>query len=412
MEKKHLVLLIDGMADFPLQELAGRTPLQVAKTPALDEIAPFSEMGMVQTVPEGFAPGSDVANMSVMGYAPEVYYTGRSPFEALAMGVKLQEEEISLRCNLVTLSGEGEYSSRIMEDYSAGEISSEEAEKLINLCQEQLGDEQFSFYPGVSYRHLLVWKGGNIDIELTPPHDISDKKITDHLPRGQGADRLLNLMEKSSCFLPEHEVNEVRRQQGLGPANSIWLWGEGTRPQLDSFSEKYGLSGSVISAVDLIKGLGTAAGLQVVDVPGATGRIDTNFRGKAEAAVRCFQQGDDLVYLHVEAADEAGHQGDADTKVKAIEKVDQQVLAYILKQLNKQKEQVEFSVLVLPDHYTPVSKKTHVSDPVPFLIYRSGQQNRNAKSGSAVFTEETAQKSELFLQQGSQLMDYFVGCLL
>ncbi|MFW5985368.1 MAG: cofactor-independent phosphoglycerate mutase [Halanaerobiaceae bacterium] len=405
MAKKFLVLLIDGMADYPLEQLGGKTILEAADTPALEGITASSEVGTLKTVPEGYAPGSDVANMSVMGYDPACYYTGRSPFEALSMGVELDSEEVSLRCNLVTLSQETEYENKVMEDYSAGEISSEEAAELITSCQENLGNEKFKFYSGVSYRHLLVWKGGNPEIELTPPHDISDQKIGAYLPQGSGNTELLDLMKRSTEFLPEHEVNQRRRNDGLAPANSIWLWGEGTRPKLDSFAEKYGLSGSVISAVDLIKGLGIAAGLKIVDVPGATGRIDTNFSGKAEAAVDCLQSGDDFVYLHVEAADEAGHQGEIDTKIKAVEKVDHLVLKYILQEIGSTEE---LSLLVLPDHYTPISLKTHVSEPVPFLLYRNYQPGKKEFRVDQ-FSEKKAAQTNFHLEDGYKLMDYFVG---
>lgn len=404
MSEKFVVLLIDGLADFPVEELGGKTPLEEAQTPVLDGITEQAEVGLVRTVPDGFEPGSDVANMSVLGYAPEKYYTGRSPFEALSMGVSLDKDEVSLRCNLVTLSQNRSYRKRVMKDYSAGEINSNEAQKLIAECQKQLGSDSFTFYAGVSYRHLLVWKGGHNDIVLTPPHDISDKVIGGYLPQGSGSGQLCRMMEKSGDFLPGHPVNSRRKERGDLPGNSIWLWGVGTSPRLDMFSERYGLRGSVISAVDLIKGLGRAAGLQVIDVPGVTGRIDTNFSGKAQAAVRALQEGDDFVFLHFEAADEAGHQGDVATKKRAVEKIDQLVLKQILAKLDSTER---LSLLILPDHYTPVAEKTHTRDPVPFLIYRSYRPGKQEFRVSS-FSEKNAAQTGFFLEEGHHLMDYFL----
>ena len=404
MSRKYLVLLIDGMADFKIKELGNKTPLEKADTPAMDKIKPSAEGGLAKTVPAGYSPGSDVANMSVLGYAPEKYYTGRSSIEALSMGVKLNEDDVSFRCNLVTLSDHKIFSKKIMEDYSAGEITSSEAEELITACNQNLGNDEFSFYPGVSYRNLLVWNKGQKELELTPPHDISDQKIGDYLPQGKGSKQLLKLIKNSGSFLNNHQVNQKRINNNLAPANYIWLWGAGTKMQLDDFYEKYNKSGSVISAVDLVKGLGIAAGLEVVNVPGATGRIDTNFSGKAEAALNCFEQGKDFVYLHVEAADEAGHQGKAQTKVKAIEKVDQLILQPILNELDNNNE---LGVLILPDHYTPVSLKTHIDDPVPFLMYKNYITPKEEYKIN-VFSEEGVQESELLIEQGSQLMDYFI----
>ncbi|MGE5415507.1 MAG: 2,3-bisphosphoglycerate-independent phosphoglycerate mutase, partial [Acidobacteriota bacterium] len=276
---KYIVLLADGMADWPLKELGDRTPLQVAKTPNIDRLAPRSEIGMVKTVPEGFPPGSDVANLSVMGYAPELYYTGRSPLEALSMGVDLSPEDVAFRCNLVTLSQDTPYEKKVMVDYSSDEISTSESAQIIKTVSERLGSDAMRFYPGVSYRHLLVWNGGPEKSDLTPPHDISDRVIGDYLPKGAGAAELLALMQKSNEFLPEHPINKERSTHGERPATSLWFWGQGKKPAVPLFADKYGLKGSVISAVDLTKGLGIAAGLRSIDVPGATGNITTNFKG-------------------------------------------------------------------------------------------------------------------------------------
>ncbi len=402
MKDKYLILLIDGMADYPLPELGEKTPLEKAATPVLDKITPFSEMGIVKTVPDEFPPGSDVANMSVLGYNPAQYYTGRSPFEALSIGVDLEKEDIIFRCNLVTLSEEKKYKNRTMKDYSAGEIPTEEAAEIIKKCQEKLGNENLRFYPGVSYRHVLVWKDGENEMSLTPPHDILDKKIADYLPAGKGSEIIFNMMKKSATFLPEHTINLKREIKDLFPANSIWLWGKGTKPKLPNFHEKFGLKGSVISAVDLIKGLGIASGLKPEFVEGATGRIDTNFQGKVEKAIKNLNSDDDFVYLHFEAADEASHQGSLENKIKSIEKIDNLVLKRILEEMGTDDN---LNIMVLPDHYTPLTKRTHVSDPVPFMIYR---QNKNNKNEYQKFTEKNAEKTGLYFEKGYRLIDYFL----
>lgn len=401
MGKKYLIVLIDGAGDYPLPELDGRTPLEVANTPNLDRLSGSAKLGVVKTIPDGFPPGSDVANLSVLGYDPRLYYTGRSTFEALSMGVELAPDDVTLRCNLVTLSGSGDYSDYTMKDYSAGEIDTEEAKEIIKDCQRVLGSDEFSFHNGVSYRHVVVWHGGNKDVELTPPHDIADKRVGDYLPKGQGSEKLRNLMERSLEFLPSHPINLEREKGNLAPANSIWFWGQGTKPDLSEFQEKFGLSGSVVSAVDLIKGIGLAAGLKPVDVPGATGRVDTNFRGKADAVLERFKAGDDFVFLHVEAADEAGHQGCLKTKIKAIELVDELMLKIILDGMESYED---YALMILPDHYTPISKRTHVSDPVPFMIYESRTGNEGAKR----FSEKEAAKTGLYFEKGHELIEYFI----
>lgn len=390
------------MADYPLPQLGGQTPLQYASTPHMDALARRGRLGLARTVPPGFPPGSDVANLSVLGYDPRLYYTGRSPLEAVSMGVELRQRDVAFRCNLVTLSEEGDYAARTMLDYSADEISTEEAAALMAAVQERLGQPPLSFHAGVSYRHLMVWREGPDDFHLTPPHDISDRVVGPHLPAGAGAARLLELMVESSRFLPEHPVNRARVARGLKPANSIWLWGQGCRPALRSFREKYGLAGSVVAAVDLTRGLGRCAGLNVVDVPGATGNIHTNFRGKAEAALAELRAGRDFVYVHVEAADEAGHRGELETKLRAIEEIDRQVLGTILAGLE---ELGDYRLLLLPDHPTPLVLKTHVADPVPFLTY----QRSDPREGSPAFHEEAARATGWVVEEGHRLMDIFLG---
>ncbi|MDH7479606.1 MAG: cofactor-independent phosphoglycerate mutase, partial [Syntrophomonadaceae bacterium] len=330
---KYVVVLADGMADYSLDELGQRTPLEYAHTPNFDRLAAISRLGMVKTVPDGMPPGSDVANLSVLGYDPAVYYTGRSPLEAVSMGVDLAEGDAAFRCNLVTLSEEPEYRDRVMVDYSADEISTDEARELINEVGRQLGSEEFSFYAGISYRHLMVWRGGSLEVELTPPHDIPGKRIESHLPRGRCGPQLLALMQASPEILDQHPVNRRRIKNGQRPANSIWFWGEGRKPSLSSFADKFGLNGSVVCAVDLIRGLGVCAGLKPVRVPGATGGIVTNFLGKAQAAIRELLGGQDFVFIHIEAPDEAGHRGELDSKVRAIESIDREVVGEIVSAL-------------------------------------------------------------------------------
>ena len=316
---KYIVMLGDGMADYPVEALGGRTPLETAKKPNIDRLARYGELGMVKTVPNGMKPGSDVANLAAMGYDPECCYTGRSPLEAVSIGIDMAESDVAFRCNLVTLSGEGDYQDKVMADYSAGEITTAEASELIQAIAQAFSTEEIAFYPGISYRHCMIWHGGPVGLDLTPPHDISDKTITEYLP---GNRAILDLMRRSFEVLDKHPVNEARRAKGLNPANSIWLWGEGTRPGVSSFEKMYGVKGSVISAVDLIKGIGICAGMKVIEVEGATGNLDTNFKGKGQAALKTLLEGQDLVYIHVEAPDECGHHGDTEGKVHAIERID------------------------------------------------------------------------------------------
>ncbi|HZK18266.1 MAG TPA: cofactor-independent phosphoglycerate mutase [Clostridia bacterium] len=404
---KYIVVLGDGMADYKCPELGDKTPLQYAKTPNMDKIASQGLIGLAKTVPDGFAPGSDVANLSVMGYDVQKYYSGRSPLEAVSMGIDLGEKDITFRCNLVTLSeSENEYADRTMVDYSAGEISTEEACILIDEIEKILGGQELHFHCGISYRHLLVWRDGSLDCEFTPPHDISGRNIFDYLPKGSAGERLKRIMIDSYSLLNGHDVNGKRRENGQKPANSVWFWGEGKKPSLPSFLDKFSLRGSVISAVDLIKGIGICSGLHVVNVPGATGNINTNFEGKARAALKELENGKDYVYVHVEAPDEAGHQGDVQAKVKAIELVDEKVLGVILKGLEQYDD---YRVMVLPDHPTPISTRTHSSDPVPFAIAGQGVRDykKDGYKPSVAFDEDSAKMTGLYIDNGHKLLDFF-----
>jgi len=393
---KIIVLLGDGMSDEPCADLDGKTPLQVAQTPHMDRMAQAGLVGLAHTVPDGLPPGSDVANLSVFGYDPRTCYTGRSPLEAISMGVELGPRDVAFRMNLVTLRP---HNSKIyMEDFSAGHIGSEESHQLIATLQAELGDEQFEFHPGVGYRHLLVWRNGKDTMTATPPHDISGKKVLEYLPQGDGAAELINLMNSSQMVLHKHPVNKQREERDDLPATSIWLWGHGKSPVLQPYKEKFGLSGAVISAVDLLKGIGLCAGLEVINVPGATGYLDTNYKGKAEAALEALNQLD-FVYVHVEAPDEASHSGNLQHKIKAIEDFDQLVVGTVLAGADRFDD---LRILCCPDHPTPVHKMTHTCDPVPFIVYRSGQQNSN---GATSYDEVQAKATGLMLDEGSMLME-------
>ncbi|MEW6172841.1 MAG: cofactor-independent phosphoglycerate mutase [Bacillota bacterium] len=402
---KYVVVLVDGMADYPCAELEGKTPLAYALTPNMDFLASRGELGMARTVPEGLPPGSDVANLSVLGYDPRECYTGRAPFEAASMGVALGPDDVAFRCNLVTLSPGGALASRVMLDYSAGEISSADARELIAAVQRRLGSPEIAFYPGISYRHLVVWRGGPADTMLTPPHDITDRVVGDYLPQGEGSEMLRGLIEASAGFLPEERVNRRLVDSGNKPANSIWFWGQGRRPQISAFKEKFGVEGSVVAAVDLIRGIGTLAGMRVPVVPGATGNIHTDYGAKARAALDELAAGRDFVFIHVEAADEAGHQGDLQAKVGAVEAVDAKVLGEIFSGLKD--ISADWRVMVLPDHPTPLALRTHTAEPVPFVIAGSGAAP-GADTGR-VFTEEAAGNSGRDIFDGWQLMPYFLA---
>lgn len=393
---KYIVMLGDGMADDPVEQLGGRTPLEAACKPNIDRLAARGTLGMVRTVPEGLKPGSDVANLSAMGYNPVECYTGRSPLEAVSIGIEMSDTDVAFRCNLVTLSDEEEYDQKTMVDYSSDEITSEEASKLIAAVNEAFRSDQIEFYPGISYRHCMIWHHGPVGLDLTPPHDISDRKITGFVPRNEV---VYDLMKRSYQILKDHPVNRDRISRGLHPANSIWLWGEGTKPGVSNFERTYGVKGSVISAVDLIKGIGICAGMKVIEVEGATGNIDTNFSGKGKAALDTLLEGQDLVYIHVEAPDECGHRGEIENKVRAIELIDEKIVGPLLEGLKKAGE--DYSILVMPDHPTPLKIKTHVSDPVPYLIYRSTDET---DSGISAYTEANCRSTGRFLERGCDLM--------
>jgi len=401
---KFLTVLADGMADYPLDELGGKTPLEAASIPVVNELASRGEVGLVKTIPDGMAPGSDVANLSVMGYEPERYHTGRSPLEAASMGVALSDSDVTFRCNLVTLRGKGDYEEMTMEDHSSGEITSEEARELIEAVGRELGGGGLEFFPGVSYRHLLVWRDGPFDFSFTPPHDILERKIADYLPSGPYGERFLKLMKASKAILENHPVNQRRKVRGLNPANSIWIWGEGKKPVLPPFRERFGIGGSVVSAVDLIRGIGILAGLRSIEVEGVTGTIHTNFKGKADAAIRAFGAGDEFVYVHLEAPDECGHQGDVPRKVRSMELIDEKIIAPIYAALKASGE--PYRILVLPDHPTPISLRTHVADPVPYVLFDSEQELFNPEHR---FSEASGKETGIFFDHGPKLMRRFTA---
>lgn len=399
---KYIVVLGDGMADYPIDELGGKTVLEAAHKPNMDEMASCGELGMVKTVQDGMKPGSDVANLSVMGYDSKLYYTGRSPLEAASIGVPLKDTDVTFRCNLVMLSDEADYEDKTMLDYSAGEITTEEAGELIAAVEKSLHNDEIHFHGGISYRHLMLWDNGSTNVDLTPPHDISDRKITDYLPKGEGADKILELMRASEDVLKNHPINIKRMQEGKNPATSIWIWGEGTKPKLDSFEGKFGVIGSVISAVDLIKGIAKCADMKSIDVDGATGTIETNFDGKAKAALDTIVNNSDFVYVHLEAPDECGHQGDLDGKKRSVEIIDEKIIGYLREELKKRG--IDYKMMVLPDHPTPVKLKTHTSDPVPYLIYDSTKKLDTNKT----YTENNAKLTGVYIEDGYTLMERFL----
>lgn len=401
---KYVVVLYDGMADYPVEALGGKTPMQKANKPIFDSLAKRGEAGLVRTIGEGLKPGSEIGNLTVMGYDPRKYFTGRSPLEAISIGVKMADDDISLRCNLVTLSDEENYDDKTMVDYSAGDISSEEAAKIIKTVQQNFGGGEFDFYSGVSYRHCLIFHKGTTDLgTMTPPHDISGRVVGPYISTSPNAQKLISLMRKSYDLLKDHPVNIERIKQGKRPANSIWLWGEGTKPTLPPFSELYGVKGTVISAVDLLKGIGIAAGMQTPEVEGATGYIDTNFEGKAIAAVDALKKDCDFAYIHIEAPDECGHRYEPENKVKAIEYIDSRVLPIVIKGLEEIGE--DYKIMILPDHPTPLSTRTHASDPVPYMIY---QKSKEKDSGVESINEESAKKTGNFIDAGYELMNKFI----
>ena len=400
---KYVVILGDGMADYRQSFLGDKTPLMLANKPFIDSLAKVSEVGLCQTVPCSLKPGSDVANLSVLGYNPLDCYSGRSPLEAASIGIALKDTDITARANLVTLSDESEYADKTMIDYSAGEISTAEATELIKYLASHLNNDKYTLYAGISYRHCMVIDNGSLMGDLTPPHDITGKPINGHLPTSEGGKELLEIMKKSYELLKDHPINKKRIEQGKNPANSLWFWGDGTKPNLESFYDKFSLKGGIISAVDLLKGIGKLAKMDVIEVEGATGNYDTNFVGKANACVEGLKNGLDFVYLHMEAPDECGHHGDAKNKIYSIEQIDN-VVKIIYDGLKEMGE--DFAFLILPDHPTPLSIKTHCSDPVPYVLYNSKKQVKGVDS----YDEQFASDTKIFEKEGYKLIQKLFNC--
>lgn len=397
---KYVILQGDGMADYPIESLGGRTPLEAAATPHMDWLASHGVFGLAHTIPDGFPPGSDVGNMSILGYDPALYHTGRSPLEAASMGVALGPEDIAFRCNLVALRGDAD--GAVMEDFTAGHISSEEAAEIVRDLNVHLGGAAIEFHPGVSYRHLMVWRGGEDGMATTPPHDITDQRVAAYLPQGKGSERLQSLMDSSRTLLVRHPINKKREEKGKRRATSIWLWGQGRAPTLPSLRERFGINGGVISAVDIINGLGVYAGLERIPVPGITGFFDTNYKGKGEYGLRALQE-KDLVFIHVEAPDEAGHMGNLEMKIKSIEEFDEKVIGTLLDGMGRWPD---WKILLLPDHPTPIALKTHVPDPVPFALFSSAEKQGRKGVG---FNEKDAGRTGIVVKNGFQLLEALIG---
>ena len=397
---KYIVILCDGMADEPIDALGGKTPIEAARTENMDRLAKDAEIGVVRTVPEGMTPGSDTANLSVIGYDPKKYYSGRSPLEALSIGAKMEDGDVSFRCNLVTLSeSETDYEDRVILDHSSGEISTAEAAELLEALKEGLKKDGYTFYAGTSYRHLLIQKDGKT-MDLTAPHDILEKCIGEYLPKDEV---LRDMMVRSYDILKDHPINKKRRAEGKNPANSAWFWGAGTRPALASFEEKNGVKGAMISAVDLLKGIAVGAGMHNIMVEGADGGLHTNYSGKASAAVKALNEdGYDFVYVHIEAPDEMGHQGSMEDKIKAIEYIDERIIGPVADALHDSGE--DFRMLILPDHPTPIRVRTHTSDPVPYLLYDSTKKT----DGPGFYSEKAGRDSGRYIEEGWRLMEHFI----
>jgi 2,3-bisphosphoglycerate-independent phosphoglycerate mutase len=397
---KYLVLIPDGMADEKIEALGNRTPMEAANKPTMDALAKKSLVGTVSNVPEGMVPESDTANMAILSFDPKTYSKGRSPLEAVSMGIEMQPDETAYRCNVVTLSDEGDYDDKIILDHSADEITTAEADELIKALEEKLGNEYRRFYTGVSYRHCLIWKNGNDKYNFMRPHDILGKRIGEYLPKAEdGGEEFYRLMRESFDILNHHPVNEARRARGLKPANSAWLWSPGKKPQLPNFREKWGLNAAVISAVDLIKGIGLCAGMKSIDVEGATGNVHTNYTGKANAAIEAFREGHDYVYIHVEGPDECGHRAELENKVLSVELIDQKILKPVYEYLQSTGE--DFRIMILPDHPTPIRLRTHTILPVPFMIYDS----KKTVDGVDSFCEESATAKNYYVANGHTLME-------
>lgn len=410
--RKYVLIIGDGMADRPIEELGGLTPLKKAFTPNMDKLAAEGIVGRVRTIPEGFHPGSDVANLSIFGYDPARYYTGRAPLEAASIGVGLNEDDAAYRCNLVTLKfGRDKNFSpiktfgdkAIMDDYSSGHITTEEAGELMAAIQNELGNKDIAFYPGVNYRHLMVWKEGRLNIKCVPPHDILERDIADYLPDGEGDNILQDLMRRSVDILERHSVNKERLKMGKKPANSIWLWGQGKKPSIPAYQEKYGLKGALVSPVDLIKGLGLYAGFKILNVPGVTDWLDTNYTGMVEYSLNAISELD-FACIHIEAPDEAGHAGNYKDKIRAIEDFDAFVVGKVMAGLKERFR--EYRILLMPDHATPIEVRTHTEEPVPFAIYDSLIKRKNE---GAEFNESITEKKDIMVvEKGYELMDYFI----
>ena len=397
---KYIILQGDGMADWPLEKYGGKTPLEVAVTPNMDRLASEGVFGLAHTIPDGFPPGSDVGNMSILGYDPALYHTGRAPLEAASVGIELSPKDIAFRCNLVTI---GEKNGvEFMEDFTAGHITSEEAAEIIRDLNRELAGDGVEFFPGVSYRNLMVWRAGKEKMETTPPHDITDKEIATHMPSGEGAERLNDLMRRSRAVLADHAVNKKRGQNGHRRSTTIWLWGQGRAPALPTLKQRFGIDGAVISAVDIINGLGVYAGLERIKVPGATGFFDTNYKGKGEYGAAALEH-KDLIFIHVEAPDEAGHMGDADKKIEAIENFDAKVVGTVVEKMAGRRD---WRLLLLPDHPTPIALKTHVAEPVPFIFYSAEEMKAPKPFG---FNERDAAKSGVVAPRAHELIDALIG---
>jgi len=407
---RYLVVVPDGAGDYEIESLGGKTPLETADLKNINAYASVGEVGMVKTIPDGVAPGSDAANLSVMGYDPSIYLTGRSPLEAASIGIDMSATDVAFRTNIITLvrpdgspAQAGDvYEDLIIKDHSSGDITTEEADVLIQVVNEAFKNEKISFYTGVSYRHCMIVHDGDTNYKMTPPHDVLDRRAGDYMPQGEGVEFIADMMKKSFELLNDHPVNVSRRERGLNPANTLWIWGQGRKPALDAFKEKFGITGTAISAVDLIKGIAICAGLNSVDVEGATGTIHTNFEGKAQAAIEEFKNGSQFVYMHLEAPDECSHQGDMADKIKSLELIDEKIFAPVVNYLKESGD--DFRVLVVPDHRTPICIRTHSSEPVPYMIYDSRKET--AKDETKAFCEEAGQKGRYF-DSGYALADYF-----
>ena len=395
---KYVIVLGDGMADRPIEALGNKTPLEYADTPAMDKLSKLSEVGLVHTIPEGMKPGSDTANLSVIGYDPKKYYTGRSPLEALSIGVDMKDTDVAIRCNIVTLSYDDKpYEEKTIIDHSSGEISTEDAAVLLEAVKKELEDDMFKYYAGTSYRHLTIWDKGQVT-ELTPPHDVLGRVIGEYLP---AQPELREMMKKSYDILANHPINKARMEKGLNPANSIWFWGAGTKPCVTSFEEKNHKKGAMISAVDLLKGIAVGAKMKVIEVEGADGTLHTNYEGKAQAAVDVLlKEGYDFVYVHVEAPDEMGHQGRVERKVQAIQYLDERVIKPVYEQLKSSGE--PFRMLVLPDHPTPICVRTHTSEPVPYMLYDS----TNELDKTYDYNEKDAKDSGIYIAEGHTIINH------